>query len=75
MFLRNLNFCSYSAPLYSSSILGRSSKLTVYHKFQVSKVQMMTQHKKYSGEEHEVSKIFSFVTETILESHIKSFSK
>lgn len=61
------------SPL-SSSILGRSSKLTMYHTFQVSKVQMMTQHKKYTGEEHEVSNFF-LVTETILETHIQPFSK
>lgn len=44
-FLDNLNFLS-------SFILGRSSKLTTYHIVQVGKVQMMTQRKKYSGEEH-----------------------
>lgn len=41
----------------------------MYHTFQVSKVQMMTQHKKYSGEEHDAR------TETILESHFQPFSK
>lgn len=69
VFLDNLNIYSYLAPLYSSSTLSRSPKMTMYHTFQVSKVQMMTQHKKYSGEEHDAR------TETILESHFQPFSK